>query len=148
MIGFDPNSYEPKTFETIPIGRHRVRVEEYEETHSRQTGKSMVKIKLQVSGYSSRLFIYIVDNEYANQNIGTILESTDTMDDVKAEGFKWSMLIGRIGGVQVKHEQYDGEARAKVAYWLSRDKVETLPPWSEQKQQPSESELDDSDVPF
>jgi hypothetical protein len=145
-IGFDPNAYEPKTFETIPVGRHRVRIEEITEKVSKTSGKDMVEIKLQVSGYSSRLFIYIVENEYANQNIGQILESTDMMDTIRQEGFHWSKLKGQIGGVQVKHENYEGEPRAKVAYWLSRDKVDDLPDWTEKRI--NVNDVEDPDVPF
>ena len=41
-------------------------------------------------------------------------------------GKQW---IGSVGAVRVKHEQYNGENQAKVAYCISRDRQEKLAPW-------------------
>jgi hypothetical protein len=35
---------------------------------------------------------------------------------------------GKVGGVRVKHEQYNGENQAKVAFCLNRKNQDKLPP--------------------
>jgi len=142
-ITFDPKSYTPQEFEKIPIGPHRVRISKIEDKVSK-SGNNMKEIVLEVSGYNRKLWVYIVEGEYANQNIGNILGSCGLLEIVEDEGFSWNLMIGKIGGVQVKH---DGDWGEKVAYWLRREKVEELPGWIEGKRTES-VEVEDEDVPF
>ena len=77
---FNADDYEERSFDLIPVGNHRIRVAEIEETTSSK-GNQMLKFTFDVSGYNSKLFWYLVfmpDNpKITNQNIGdfaTVLE--------------------------------------------------------------------------
>jgi len=150
---FDPNSYTPEpAFRPIPVGDHRVRIVEVEETKSR-AGAPMLKLTLEVSGYKGKLFDYIVQNEWAQKKVGEILESAALLERIKAKGFSPNLLKLAAGGVKVTHEDYNGEASAKVAYWLRRSKVNELPPWQAvtdmpQKVADNSQEVDHNDIPF
>ena len=56
---FDESQVEELSFELVPVGKHRVRIESAEECKSKN-GNDMIKLIMQVSGMSSRLFHYIV----------------------------------------------------------------------------------------
>ena len=42
-------------------------------------------------------------------------------------GKQW---IGAVGAVRVKHEEYNGSTRARVAYCINRRNQEKLPAWN------------------
>jgi hypothetical protein len=128
---FDANQYDPnKSFELIPVGDHRVRIETVDEQTSK-SGNDMLKLTLSVSGYGSKLFHYIVlmpdKPEITNQSLGSVFDSFGiTPGDMNFYGWQ-----GHVGAARVKHEQYDGKPQAKIAYFLLRSKQGDLPPWQE-----------------
>ena len=129
---FDANQYDAnKTFELIPVGDHRVRIETVEEQISKNTGYEMCKLTLSASGYGSKLFHYVVfmpdRPEITNQNLGTIFDSFGIQQG-NMNIYEWQ---GKVGAARVKHEQYDGKPQAKIAYFLLRSKQDDLPPWQE-----------------
>lgn len=153
MIGwkFDANQYDPnKSFELIPVGDHRVRIETVEEQISKNTGYEMLKLTLSVSGYGSKLFHYVVfmpdKSEITNQNLGTIFDSFGIQQG-NMNIYEWQ---GKVGAARVKHEQYDGKPQAKIAYFLLRSKQDDLPPWQEKgdKNFTSVREEEEVNVPF
>jgi hypothetical protein len=60
--------------------------------------------------------------------------------------------IGKIGAVRVKHEEYNGNMSAKVAYVINRKKQEKLEPWKEVGGASAASaptvNVDELDLPF
>ena len=66
-------------------------------------------------------------------------------------GKQW---IGTVGAVRVKHEQYNGENRAKVAYCIARNRQEKLAPWKNNggtaapQNNFAPVEIDDTELPF
>lgn len=129
MWQFDPNQYEEKEgFSIIPAGDHRVRIEDVIAKQSK-SGRDMFEITLAVSGHSSRLWYYLVldpsDPKKTNQRIGDFFNSFGITDYNMANYPRWK---GKVGGVRVKHEQYNGENSAKVAFCLSRKNQDKLPP--------------------
>ena len=66
------------------------------------------------------------DTKKTNQRIGTFFESFGIGDFDLSHYRGW---IGKIGGVRVKHEEYNGANTAKVAFCLSRKNQEKLPAW-------------------
>jgi len=153
MIGwkFDANQYDPnKSFELIPVGDHRVRIETVEEQISKNTGYEMFKLTLSASGYGSKLFHYVVfmpdRPEITNQNLGTIFDSFGIQQG-NMNIYEWQ---GKVGAARVKHEQYDGKPQAKIAYFLLRSKQGDLPPWQEKgdKNFTSVREEEEVNVPF
>lgn len=129
MWNFDPNQYEASDFSIVPQGDHRVRIEDVVFKKTKNTGKDMFEITLAVSGNSSRLWYYLTldpsDPKKTNQKIGTFFESFGITDYNMANYPRWK---GKVGGVRVKHEPYNGENQAKVAFCLSRKNQDKLPP--------------------
>ena len=129
MWNFDPNQYEEKEgFSIIPVGDHRVRIEDVISKQSK-SGRDMFEITLAVSGHSSRLWYYLVldpaDPKKTNQRIGDFFNSFGITDFNMANYPRWK---GKVGAVRVVHEEYNGENQAKVRFCLNRKNQDKLPP--------------------
>lgn len=127
---FNANDYKEQDFAPIPVGDHRVRIRAAEEQKS-NNGNDMIKLTLDVSGHASTLWFYLVfmpDNpQITNQRLGSIFNSFG----IQPGNMNVTSWVGKVGACRVKHEQYNGEAQAKVSYFLTKEKQETLPPWSD-----------------
>ena len=125
---FNPNEYEAKEFSIIPAGDHRVRISNVE-GKTFKSGNNGFEITLDVSGHGGSLWFYLVldpaDTKKTNQRIGTFFESFGIADYDLSHYRNW---IGKVGGVRVKHEEYNGSQSAKVAFCLSRKNQDKLPP--------------------
>lgn len=126
---FDPSMYEEKEgFSIIPVGDHRVRIEDVISKQSK-SGRDMFEITLAVSGHSSRLWYYLVldpaDPKKTNQRIGDFFNSFGITDYNMANYARWK---GKVGAVRVVHEEYNGEQQAKVRFCLNRKNQDKLPP--------------------
>ena len=125
---FNPNEYEAKEFSIIPAGDHRVRISNVE-GKTFKSGNNGFEITLEVSGHGGSLWFYLVldptDTKKTNQRIGTFFESFGITDPDLSHYRNW---IGKVGGVRVKHEEYNGSQSAKVAFCLSRKNQDKLPP--------------------
>lgn len=141
---------EESTFEEIPVGEHRVRIADAEKAISKN-GNDMLVLTLDVSGYKSRLWYYVVfmadHPEITNRNLTSIFDSFGIADG----DFNLANWKGKVGACVTKQDDFG----TKVRYFLSKKKQETLPPWKE----PSESggkkkpvlqafEDDGTDIPF
>ena len=129
MWNFDPNQYEEKEgFSIIPVGDHRVRIEDVISKQSK-SGRDMIEITLAVSGHNSRLWYYLVldpaDPKKTNQRIGDFFNSFGITDYNMANYPRWK---GKVGAVRVVHEEYNGEQQAKVRFCLNRKNQDKLPP--------------------
>lgn len=128
MWQFDPSMYEESNFSIIPVGDHRVRIEDVVSKQSK-TGRDMFEITLAVSGHSSKLWYYLVldpsDPKKTNQRIGSFFDSFGITDYSLANYIRWK---GKVGAVRVVHEEYNGENQAKVRFCLSRKNQDKLPP--------------------
>ena len=124
---FNKAEYEEQDFAPIPAGEHRVRIAEViEKTFS--TGNQGFEITMDVSGYNSKLWYNLVldhsDTKKTNQRIGSFFDSFG-ITDVNLTNYRaWT---GKVGAVRVKHEDYRGEAKAKIAYCIARSKQDKLP---------------------
>ena len=127
---FNAQDYQEMSFSLIPAGDHRVRIANAEEQTSKN-GNDMIKLTLEVSGHSGSLWHYIVfmpDNpQMTNQKLGQLFDSFG----IQPGNMNISSWIGKVGGARVAHELYNGEQSAKVKYFLSRNKVESLPAWQD-----------------
>ena len=123
---FNPNEYEAKEFSIIPVGDHRVRISNVE-GKTFKSGNNGFEITLDVSGHGGSLWFYLVldpaDTKKTNQRIGTFFESFGITDPDLSHYRNW---IGKVGGVRVKHEEYNGSQTAKVAFCLSRKNQDKL----------------------
>lgn len=126
---FDPSQYEERHFEVIPIGDYRARVADVQEK-TFKSGNSGYEITMEINGYNSKLWMYLVldPNNVAqtNQRIGDFFNSFGITNPAMGTGKQW---IGAAGAVRVKHEQYNGENQAKIAYCIARNRQDKLAPW-------------------
>lgn len=126
---FDPSMYEEKDFSIVPAGDHRVRITDVEEKVSSK-GNEMYEITLAVNGHNSKLWFYLVldqnDPKKTTQRIGDFFNSFGITEHGMGTGKQW---IGKVGAVRVRHEEYNGNMSAKVAYVISRKNQDKLEPW-------------------
>lgn len=127
---FSAADYEETSFKPIPVGDHRMRIASAEEQTS-GNGRQMIKLTLEVSGYSSTIWHYIVflpDNQkFTNQKLGELWNSFG----IPQGNFNLQQWVGKVGAAKVKHEDYNGEPNAKVAYFINKDRQDKLPAWKE-----------------
>lgn len=127
---FNAQDFEEKSFEVIPVGDHRFRIEEANETKSSK-GNPMIKVTLAVSGKNSKLFHninFMPDNvKLTNQLLGEFWTSFG----IQLGNLNVSTWIGKVGAGRVKHEIYNGENQAKIAYFKNPKQAEKLPAWVE-----------------
>ena len=147
---FDPSQYQEQNFALIPVGDHRVRIEDVVERQFK-SGNVGFEITLAVNGYNSKLWFYLVldpsNPQQTNQRLGEFFLSFGITTLTVGNGRQW---IGAAGAVRVKHEEYNGAMSAKVAYCLNPKNQEKLPPWkgSGTSMAVPTVEISDSDLPF
>ena len=146
---YNPNHYEERDFSIIPEGNYRVRISDVAEKTFR-SGNEGYEIVLDVAGHNSKLWYYLVLNreneKQTNQNLGAFFNSFGISNTTLGNGKQW---IGKVGGVRVKHEPYNGSMSAKVQYLISKSKQDELPPWQEKgAAAPQYIEINDDDLPF
>ena len=138
---------EESTFEEIPVGEHRVRIADAEKAISKN-GNDMLVLTLDVSGYRSRLWHYVVfmpdHPEITNRNLTAIFDSFGIADG----DFNLANWKGKVGACMTKQDEFG----TKVRYFLSKKKQEKLPPWQEPDSAPRKPQLqafdDPEDCPF
>ncbi len=126
---YDPSQYKENNFDIIPVGDYRARIADVaEKTFS--SGKQGYEITLDINGYTSKMWFYLVldpsNVAQTNQRIGDFFNSFGITNPAMGTGKQW---IGAVGAVRVKHEPYNGENRAKIAYCISRTRQDKLPAW-------------------
>lgn len=126
---FDATQYKEQDFSIIPAGDHRVRIEDVIEKKF-NSGNEGYEITLSVNGYNSKLWFYLVldasNTERTNQRIGEFFNSFGITNTAMGTGKQW---IGHVGAVRVKHEEYNGNMSAKVAYCIAKNRQDKLTPW-------------------
>jgi hypothetical protein len=127
---FNAADYEEQSFKPIPVGDHRVRIASAEEQTS-NSGRQMIKLVLEVSGYSSTIWHFIVfmpeNQKLTNQKLGELWNSFG----IQQGNFNLNSWVGKVGAAKVKHEDYNGEPTAKIAYFINKDRQDKLPAWQE-----------------
>ena len=132
---------EESSFEPVPAGAHRVRIASADRVVSKNSGREMISMKLDVSGFNSSLFHYIVfmedRPEITNRILTQLFDSFPAISPGDVDPANW---VGKVGACQVKHEEYNGEMRAKISSFIAASKQDLLPPWKE----PGESQKNNS----
>ena len=126
---YDPSQYKENDFQIIPVGDYRARISNVQEKRF-NSGNEGYEIELEINGYSSKMWFYLVldpsEPAKTNQRIGDFFNSFGITSPAMGSGKQW---IGAVGAVRVKHEEYNGENRAKVAYCLARGRQDKLDAW-------------------
>lgn len=128
---YNASDYTARNFELIPEGDHRVRIKNViEKVFS--TGNEGFEITLDVPGYNSKLWYYLIldptEPAKTNQRLGMFFDSFDICDFDLSHFENW---IERDGAVRVKHNIYNGSKTANVLFCLSRSQQgKILPPQS------------------
>jgi hypothetical protein len=128
---YDPSQYEEKNFQIIPVGDYRARIADVvEKTFS--SGNQGYEITLDINGHNGKLWFYLVldpaNPQQTNQRIGDFFNSFGITNPAMGTGKQW---IGSVGAVRVKHEEYNGNMNAKVAYCINRSRQDKLPAWKQ-----------------
>ena len=126
---YDPSQYQEKSFEIIPVGDYRARIEDVTEK-TFKSGNHGYEITLKINGFNSFLWFYLVldpsNVAQTNQRIGDFFNSFGITNPAMGTGKQW---IGSVGAVRIKHDEYNGNTSAKVAYCIARSRQENLAPW-------------------
>ncbi len=138
---FNSEDYEEQSFKPIPAGDHRVRIASAEEKMSINNNQ-MIVLTLDVSGYNSKIWhnvtLLLNNQKFTNQKLGELWNSFG----IPQGDFNLNNWKGKVGAAKVKHEDYNGEPTAKIAYFINKDKQNKLPPWDE----PSNKAMTGSDL--
>ena len=126
---YDPSQYQEKNFEIIPVGDYRARVADVAEK-TFKSGNQGYEITLDINGYNAKAWFYLVldpsNAAMTNQRIGDFFNSFGITNPAMGTGKQW---IGSVGAVRIKHEEYQGNTTAKVAYCIAKARQDKLPAW-------------------
>lgn len=122
---------ESTGFKPIPEGEYRIRIKAAEKAVAK-TGKDMLSLTFEVSGHNSKLFhniVFLPDRpQITNRNLTQFF---DSFKDIPEGDFNTANWVGKIGACRVKHEEYNGNTRAAIQWFIHRDKQGNLPAWVE-----------------
>lgn len=122
---------QEQSFDVIPEGKYRVRIKSAEKAVSK-TGRDMIVLQLNVSGYSSILYYYLVfmtdRPEITNRNLTALYDSFSAIQEGDTNISNW---VGKVGACTVKHEDYNGQESARVGYFIPEKRQADLPPYQE-----------------
>lgn len=126
---FDSSQYQEKNYSLIPVGDYRVRIADVVEK-TFKSGSQGYEITFDVNGHNSKVWYYLVldpsNPQQTNQRIGEFFNSFGIANPAMGTGKQW---IGLVGAARIKHDDYNGEKQAKVAYVLGRSRQDKLPAW-------------------
>ena len=122
---------EETSFAPLPEGKYRIRIKAIEKATS-NNGNEMLVFQFEVSGSSKVIYHYItfLPNNPSVTN-GQLTQFFDSFKDIKDGDFNILNWIGKVGAAKIKHEEYKGETRERISYFIKADKQDSLPPWSE-----------------
>ena len=92
----------------------------------------MLVLQFDVSGSSKVLYHYITflpDNPQVTN--GQLTQFFDSFKDIKDGDFDILNWVGKVGAAKIKHEEYNGEKRERISYFIKADKQKDLPAWQE-----------------
>ena len=119
-------------FKPIPAGKHRVRIKSAEMAKAKNTGRDMISMQLEVSGYAGLLFHNIVLNPDNKDMTNRLLtQFFDSFTAIPDGSFEFGAWVGKVGACVVKHEEYNGNMQAKVHYFIKPEEAASLPAWVE-----------------
>ena len=122
---------EEQHFEPLPEGKYRIRIKAVEKAMS-QNGNDMLVFQFEVSGSAKILYYYLVFlNDRPEITNGKLTQFFDSFKDIKDGDFDILNWVGKVGACMIKQEDYQGEKRERISYFIKADKQGDLPPWKE-----------------
>ena len=120
-----------KNYGPIPVGDYRVRIAKAEMAVS-STGNDMISMQFDVSGTNKKLFHNLVNSKknpkWTNEKLTEFYDSFAEIPEGSSDLSSW---IGKVGAVHVKHEEWNGEMRARIAWFIEVKRQGELPAWVE-----------------
>ena len=117
---YNSNDYTARNFAPIPEGDYRVTISDVTEELF-NSGNEGFKITLEIPNHKSKLWYYLSldprEPKKTNQRLGMFFDSFAIQDTDLSPYMNWT---GRDGAVRVRHNMYNGEVKASVAFCLSR----------------------------
>ena len=129
---YDPQDYEEVSYEPLPIGEYRIRIDMVEPKESKN-GNTYFAFEFAVSGDNRKIWHNLVitdDKKMTNQKLGAFFKAFNiTNYDLN----RWDRWVGRVGACKTKIRPAEGDysARAEIHYFLPPEKAEKLAPWVE-----------------
>ena len=122
---------EEQHFEPLPEGKYRIRVRSVEKAMSSK-GNDMLVFQFDVSGSNKVIYYYLVFmSDRPEITNGKLTQFFDSFKDIKDGDFNTANWVGKVGACMIKHEDYQGEKRERISYFIKADKQNDLPPWKE-----------------
>ena len=144
---YDPSQYQEKNFEIIPVGDYRARIADVAEK-TFKSGNQGYEITLDINGYNAKAWFYLVldpsNAAMTNQRIGDFFNSFGITNPAMGTGKQW---IGSVGAVRIKHEDYQGNTTAKVAYCIAKARQDKLPAWKNGGASPTATVAQNIEIP-
>ena len=117
---------EEQQFQELAEGKYRIRIKSAEKAISSK-GNDMLAFQFEVSGSNKILYHYITflndKPEITNRMLTAFF---DSFTDIPEGDFNTSNWTGKVGACMVKHDE---DGRAKISYFIKKDKQGELPPW-------------------
>ena len=124
---YNSNDYTERKFSLIPEGDYRVTISDVTEELF-NSGNEGFRITLDVPNHTGKLWYYLSldprDPKKTNQRLGMFFDSFAIQDTDLSHYMNWT---GRDGAVRVRHNMYNGEIKASVAFCLSRSQQKKFP---------------------
>lgn len=133
QFAFNPDDYEERSFEPLPVGRYRVRIDNVDQKMSKN-GNPYWQLELAISGDNRKIWhniTFLKDNMKATGD--TLKKFFAAFGITDYDLNHWHQWAGRTGGVKTKIRPAEGqyEARAGVHFFLSPEETSKLPAWQE-----------------
>jgi len=121
--------YERKESQiTVPVGKHRLRIENAEMGQAKSSGNDMISLTLSISGSNLHIWDRIVFLEDKPDVTNRMCTAVFDAFGIEEGNFDFATWRGRVGVAQTK---IDESGYAKIAYYVKKGKEGDLPPWVE-----------------
>ena len=147
MGNWDSYQREEREQSAKITGKARCVITAVEEAISQKSGKPMIIISVRPSGCQFNVKSYLVQGEWFNRMATQFFDAFPEITDGDFNVLSW---IGAEGGAFFAE---DDQGFLKVKYWLSPEKLASLPPFEGEKPERQtittlEDEDDDGELPF
>ena len=132
QFAFDPNEYEERSYETLPAGEYRIRIDNVEPKTSKN-GNPYFAFEFAVSGDNRKIWHNLVltsDKKVTNDKLGAFFTSFGIKDYDLSKFHTW---FGKIGACKTKVRPAEGNygEKAEIHFFMSPERAEELEPWKE-----------------